>query len=54
MWWIPKWGSLWMVIPSGSAQNFFSLTPSMGILFPIVRMNKVKDVILDGTSQAQS
>jgi hypothetical protein len=27
MGWIPKWGSLWMVIPSGSALNFVSVTP---------------------------
>jgi hypothetical protein len=41
MGWIPKWGSLWMVIPSGSALNFVSVTPSMGILFPILRRTKV-------------
>ena len=29
--WIPRWGSLWMVIPSVSALNFVSVTPSMGI-----------------------
>ena len=33
MGWIPKWGSLWMVIPSVSALNFVSVTPYMGILF---------------------
>jgi hypothetical protein len=33
MGWIPKWGSLWMVIPSGSALNFVSVIPSIGILF---------------------
>jgi len=37
--WIPKWGSLWMVFPSGSAQNFVSVTPSMGILFPFLKSN---------------
>ena len=31
-------GSLWMVIPSVSSQNFVSVTPSMGILFPFLRM----------------
>ena len=31
MGWIPRWGSLWMV----------SVTPSMGILFPILRRNEV-------------
>jgi hypothetical protein len=32
--WNPKWGSLWMVIPSVSAPYFVYVTPSMGILFP--------------------
>jgi hypothetical protein len=30
-----------MVIPSVSALNFISVTPSMGILFPLLRMIKV-------------
>jgi hypothetical protein len=38
--WIPRWGSLWMVIPSVSALNFVSVTPSMGILFPLLRRNE--------------
>jgi hypothetical protein len=38
---IPKWGSLWMVVPSDSALNFVSVTPSMGVLFPILRRDKV-------------
>jgi hypothetical protein len=33
MGWIPRWGSLWMVIPSVSVPYFVSVTPSMGILF---------------------
>ena len=33
----PSGGSLWMVIPSVSALNFVSVTPSMGILFPLLR-----------------
>ena len=37
MGWIPRWGSIWMVIPSVSAPNFVSVTPSMGVLFPILR-----------------
>jgi hypothetical protein len=37
MGWIPKWGSLWMVIPSGCALNFVSVIHSMGILFPILK-----------------
>jgi hypothetical protein len=32
-----------MVVPSGSALNFVSVTPSMGILFPILRRNKVME-----------
>jgi hypothetical protein len=38
MGWIPKWGSLWMVVPSVFALNFVSVTPSMGILFPLLRI----------------
>jgi hypothetical protein len=30
-------GSLWMVILSVSASHFVSVTPSMGILFPLIR-----------------
>jgi hypothetical protein len=37
MGWIPKWGSLWMVVPSVSALNFVSVSPSMGILFLLLR-----------------
>jgi hypothetical protein len=37
MGWTPKWGSLWMVVPSVSALNFVSVTPSMGILYSILR-----------------
>ena len=39
--WIPRWGVLWMVIPSISASHFVSVTPSMGILFPLLRRSKV-------------
>ena len=44
VWWlfmecIPRWGSLWMVLPSVSAPNFVSVTPSMGILFLLLRRN---------------
>jgi hypothetical protein len=39
--WVPGWGSLWMVHPFVLAPNFVSLTPSMGILLPILRRNKV-------------
>jgi hypothetical protein len=30
-----------MVLPSVSAPNFVSVTPSMGILFPLLRRNEV-------------
>jgi hypothetical protein len=30
-----------MVLPSVLAQNFVSVTPSMGVLFPLLRRNKV-------------
>jgi hypothetical protein len=41
MGWIPGCGSLWMVHPFVSAPNFVSVTPSMGVLFPILRRSKV-------------
>jgi hypothetical protein len=41
MGWIPRWGSLWVVIPSVSASDFVSVTPSMGILFLLLRGIKV-------------
>jgi hypothetical protein len=41
MGWVPRWGSLWMVIPSVSAPNFVSVTPSTGILFPLLRRIEV-------------
>jgi hypothetical protein len=37
MGWTPGWGSLWMVHPFISAPDFFSVTPSMGVLSPILR-----------------
>jgi hypothetical protein len=37
MGWIPGYGSLYMVHPFISAPNFVSITPSMGVLFPILR-----------------
>jgi hypothetical protein len=36
MGWIPRWGSIWMVLPSVSAPNFVSVSPCMGILFPLL------------------
>jgi hypothetical protein len=44
MGWIPGWGSLWMVFSSISALNFVSVIPSLGILFPILRRNKVSNL----------
>jgi hypothetical protein len=41
MGWIPGWGSLWIVHPFVLAPNFVSVTPLMGILFPILRKNEV-------------
>jgi hypothetical protein len=41
MGWIPGWVSLWIVHPFILAPNFVSLTPFMGILFPILRRNEV-------------
>jgi hypothetical protein len=37
----PGWGSVWMVHPFVSAPNFVSVTPSMGVLFPILRRGKL-------------
>ena len=42
--WIPRWGSFWMVIPSVSAMNFVSVTPSMGILFPLLKRTELSTV----------
>jgi hypothetical protein len=41
MGWIPGWGSLWMILPSVSAPNIVSVTPSMGILLPNLRRNEI-------------
>jgi hypothetical protein len=41
MGWIPGWGSLWLVHPFVSAPNFVSVTPSRGVLLPILRRGKV-------------
>ena len=41
MGWIPGYGSLYMDHPFISAPNFVSVTPSMGVLFPILRRGKV-------------
>jgi hypothetical protein len=41
--WIPRRGSLWMVHPFLSAPNFVFVTPSMGVLFPILRRGEVEE-----------
>jgi hypothetical protein len=41
MGWIPRWSSLWMIIPSVSASHFVSVTPSMYILFSLLRRSEV-------------
>jgi hypothetical protein len=37
MGWIPGYGSVYMVHPFISAPNFVSVTPSKGVLFPLLR-----------------
>jgi hypothetical protein len=41
MGWNPWWISLWMVHPFHLVPNFFSVTPSTGILFPTLGRNEV-------------
>jgi hypothetical protein len=41
MGWITRWGSFWMVHPFVLAPNFVSVTPSKGVLFPILRRYEV-------------
>jgi hypothetical protein len=41
MGWIHRCSSLWIVLPCVSAPNFVSVTPSTGILFPIIGRGKV-------------
>jgi hypothetical protein len=38
---IPRLGSFWIVTPLVSALNFVSVTPSIGILFSLLRRNEV-------------
>ena len=42
----PGWGSLWMVHPFVLAPNFVLATPSMGVLFPILRRNEISTVLV--------
>jgi hypothetical protein len=41
MGWTPGWGSIWIVHPFVLAPNFVSVTPSVGVLFPILGRNEV-------------
>ena len=55
--WIPGWDSLCMVHPFASAPNFVSVTPSMGVLFPILRRGKLSTLLglskhISGCSQS--
>ena len=43
--WISRWGSLWMVMPSVSALNFVSVTPSMGIFPPSKKDRSVHTLV---------
>ena len=45
MGWIPRYGSLSMVYPFVSAPNFVSVTPSMGVLLPILRRGSVHTLV---------
>jgi hypothetical protein len=39
---IPRWGSLWMIIPSFFLTNFVSVTPSMDILSPPPLLRRIE------------
>jgi hypothetical protein len=39
--WIPRWDSLWMACPSVSVPHFVSVSPPMGILFPLLRRTRI-------------
>jgi hypothetical protein len=45
MGWIPGYGSLYMVHPFISAPNFVSVTPSKGVLFPLLRRGIVINIL---------
>jgi hypothetical protein len=51
MGWIPGYGSLYVVHPFILAPNFVSVTPSMGVLFPIlIQMNICLNISLPKAS----
>jgi hypothetical protein len=39
--WTPMWGSVWVVHSFLAAPNFVPVTPSMGVLFPILRRSEL-------------
>jgi hypothetical protein len=45
MGWAPGWDSLWMVHPFNSAPNFVTVTPSMDVLFQILRRGSVHTLV---------
>jgi hypothetical protein len=45
MGWIPRYSSLQMVHPFVSALIFVSVTPSMGVSFPLLKRNKVSTLL---------
>ena len=52
MGWIPGYGSLYMDHPFISAPNFVSVTPSKGVLFPLLRRGIVSpDSLPPGSSE---
>jgi hypothetical protein len=49
MGWTTGCGSLWMVHPFVSAPKFVSVTPSIGVLFPILRRGEVSTLCVNVT-----
>jgi hypothetical protein len=47
MGWIPGYASVYMVHPFISAPNFVSVTPSKGVLFPLLRRGIVFFIFLE-------
>ena len=44
---ITRRGSLWLAFPSVSAPHFVSVSPPMGILFPLLRRTEVSTILLE-------
>jgi hypothetical protein len=45
MGWIPRWGSLWMALPSVSTPHFVPIFVRMNILFPLLTRNETHTLI---------